>query len=60
MGQGMMGEVNDGKKDGWTEGWTKRKKERETDERRALSSHCPGRNSRMFVTDTTFALIYRI
>jgi hypothetical protein len=54
------GEVNDGKKDRWTEGLTVRrtdgqklrKKERKTDVRRALSSHCPGRNSQMSVTNT--------
>jgi hypothetical protein len=56
------GEVNDGK-DGWTEGLTDgrtdrqklRNKERKTDGRmnvrRALSSHCPGRNLRMFMTN---------
>jgi hypothetical protein len=54
------GEVNDGKKDGWTEGRTdrqklrkkERKKGRRTNVRRALSSHCPGRNPRMSVTNT--------
>ncbi len=54
------GEVNDGKKDRWTEGLTNRqtqtkkekKKGRKTDVRRALSSHCPGRNSRMSLRNT--------
>jgi hypothetical protein len=55
----------DRRTDGETNRQTETKKERkengQTDGRRALSSHCPGRNPQMSVTnrqiDTTFALI---